>query len=424
MATTLIDKGLSLIKSGSRVFVHGCGGTPRYLNRLLAKRANELRRVEIMGVLPLDNTFTNPKLKDNFFVNSLFASAFVRPCVANGTASYIPTFLNEMPRLFDENILPLDAVLIQVSPPDKHGYCSLGIAVEVTRVAVRNAKKIFAQINRNMPRVHGDTFVHMNKIDAYVEYDEPLIELDYSKEISDVERTIGKRVAELIDDGSTLQMGIGTIPDCVLKSLEDHKDLSIASEMISDGVMTLMELGVVTNRYKNFHPGITTCTFILGTKKLYDFVNDNPNIFAFDVGITNDPARIRQNPKMCAINAAIEVDLTGQVCAESLGTMHYSGVGGQVDFMRGAALSEKGKPILVLPSQTSKGISRIVNTLKEGAGVTTSRAHVHYIVTEYGVANLFGKNYQQRARALINIAHPDHREELERAAYKRFKSLY
>ncbi|CAF3611185.1 unnamed protein product [Rotaria sp. Silwood1] len=424
MATMLIDKGLSFIKSGSRVFVHGCTGTPKYLSGLLAKRANELRCVEIMSVLPLDNTFTNPKLKDSFFVNSLFASAFVRPCIANGTASYIPTFLSEMPRLFDENILPLDAVLIQVSPPDKHGYCSLGIAVEVTRAAVRNAKKIFAQINRNMPRVHGDTFVHMNKIDAYVEYDEPLVELDYSKEITDIERTIGKKVADLIDDRSTLQMGIGTIPDCVLQSLENHKDLSIASEMISDGVMTLMEKGVVTNRYKTFHPGITTCTFIMGTRKLYDFVNDNPNILAFDVGITNDPSQIRRNPKMCAINAALEVDLTGQVCAESLGSVHYSGVGGQVDFMRGAALSEKGKPILVLPSQTSNGISRIVSTLKEGAGVTTTRAHVHYIVTEYGAANLFGKNYQQRAKALIDIAHPNHREALERAAYKRFKNLY
>ncbi|CAF0824755.1 unnamed protein product [Rotaria sordida] len=424
MAKMLIDKGLSLIKSGSRVYVHGCGGIPQYLNCLLAKRANELRRVEIISILPLDNTYTDPKLKDSFFVNSLFASGFVRPCIADGTASYIPAFLNEMPRLFDENILPLDVALIQVSPPDKHGYCSLGIAVEVTGVAVRNAKKIFAQINRNMPRVHGDTFVHINQIDAYVEYDEPLIELDYSKEISDAERIIGKRVAELIDDGSTLQAGIGAIPDCVLKSLENHKDLSIASEMVSDGVMTLMEKGVVTNRYKKFHPGITTCTFILGTRKLYDFVNDNPKIFAFDVGITNDPTQICRNPKMCAINSALEVDLTGQVCAESLGVMHYSGVGGQVDFMRGAALSEKGKPILVLPSQTSKGISRIVNTLKEGAGVTTTRAHVHYIVTEYGVANLFGKNYQQRAKALIDIAHPDHRETLERAAHERFKTLY
>ncbi|CAF4024140.1 unnamed protein product [Rotaria sp. Silwood2] len=424
MATTLIDKGLSLIKSGSRVFVHGCSGTPQYLNRLLAKRANELQRVEIMGALPLDNIYTDPKLKDSFFVNSLFASASVRSGIANGTASYIPIFLSETPRLFDENILPLDAALIQVSPPDKHGYCSLGTSVEVTRAAVRNAKKIFAQINRNMPRVHGDTFVHMNKIDAYVEYDEPLVEVDYSKEISDIDRIIGKRVAELVDNGSTLQMGIGGIPDCVLKSLEDHKDLSIASEMISDGVVSLMEKGVVTNRYKTFHPGATTCTFILGTRKVYDFVNDNPNVLALDIGITNDPAQIRRNPKMCAINAAIEVDLTGQVCADSIGTMHYSGVGGQIDFMRGAALSEKGKAILVIPSQTSKGISRIVSTLKEGAGVTTTRAHVRYVVTEYGVANLFGKNYQQRAKLLIDIAHPDHREALERAAYKRFKSLY
>ncbi|CAF3716725.1 unnamed protein product [Rotaria socialis] len=374
MTRALIDKGLSSIKSGSRIFIHGCGGTPQHLNRLLAERANELRRVEIMGVLALDNTFTDPKLESSFFVNTLFASGFVRPCIANGTASYILALLSEMPRLFDENILPLDAAFIQVSPPDMHGYCSLGISIEVTRAALRNAKKVFAQINRNMPRVHGDTFVHMNQIDAYVEHDEPLIEVDYSKEISDVEKAIGKHVAELIDDRSTLQMGIGTIPDCVLKCLENHKDLSIASEMISDGVMNLIQKGVVTNRYKKFHPGITTCTFILGTRKLYDYVNDNPNIFAFDVGITNDPTQIRQNRKMCAINAAIEVDLTGQ--------------------------------------------------LKEGAGVTTSRAHVHYIVTEYGATNLFGKNYQQRAKALIELAHPDHREALDRAAHKRFKNLY
>ncbi|CAF3456132.1 unnamed protein product [Rotaria socialis] len=424
MTRALIDKGLSSIKSGSRIFIHGCGGTPQHLNRLLAERANELRRVEIMGVLALDNTFTDPKLESSFFVNTLFASGFVRPCIANGTASYILALLSEMPRLFDENILPLDAAFIQVSPPDMHGYCSLGISIEVTRAALRNAKKVFAQINRNMPRVHGDTFVHMNQIDAYVEHDEPLIEVDYSKEISDVEKAIGKHVAELIDDRSTLQMGIGTIPDCVLKCLENHKDLSIASEMISDGVMNLIQKGVVTNRYKKFHPGITTCTFILGTRKLYDYVNDNPNIFAFDVGITNDPTQIRQNRKMCAINAAIEVDLTGQVCADSMGQMHYSGVGGQMDFMRGAALSHEGKPILVLPSQTTNGVSRIVNTLKEGAGVTTSRAHVHYIVTEYGATNLFGKNYQQRAKALIELAHPDHREALDRAAHKRFKNLY
>ncbi|CAF3716736.1 unnamed protein product [Rotaria socialis] len=424
MARMHIDQALSLIKSGSRIFIHGCAGTPQHLNRLLAQHASRLRRVEVTGILALDNTFTDPKLKDSFFVNSLFVSGFVRPCVANGTASYIPALLSEMPRLFDDNVLPLDAAFIQVSPPDKHGYCSLGVSVEATRAALRNAKKVFAQINRNMPRVHGDTFVHMNQIDAYVEHDEPLIEVDYSKEISDVERTIGKRVAELIDDRSTLQMGIGTIPDCVLKCLENHKDLSIASEMISDGVMNLIQKGVVTNRYKKFHPGITTCTFILGTKKLYNFVDDNPNVIVLDVGITNDPTEIRRNSKMCAINAAIEVDLTGQVCADSIGQMHYSGVGGQMDFMRGAALSHEGKPILVLPSQTTKGISRIVNTLKEGAGVTTTRAHVHYVVTEYGVANLFGKNYQQRAKSLIELAHPDHREALDRAAHKRFKNLY
>lgn len=424
MARLLIDQGLSFIKSGSRVFVHGCGGTPKHLNSLLAKRANELKRVEVMSVLPLDNAFTDVKVKDSFFVNSLFASAFVRPSITNGTASYIPALLSEMPRLFDENILPLDAAFIQVSPPDKHGFCSLGISVEVTRSAVRNAKKIIAQINRNMPRVHGDTFVHMDQIDSYVEYDEPLVELDYSQEITDVEKKIGEHVAALIEDKSTLQMGIGTIPDCVLKCLENHKDLSIASEMISDGVVALIEKGVVTNRYKKFYPGTSTCTFILGTKKLYDFVDDNPTVLSFDVSLTNDPAQIRRNPKMCAINSAIEIDLTGQVCADSLGSSHYSGVGGQMDFMRGAALSEHGKPILVLPSQTSKGISRIVSTLKEGAGVTTTRAHVHYVATEYGVVNLFGKNYQQRAKALISIAHPNHREELERAAYKRFKYLY
>ncbi|CAF1234114.1 unnamed protein product [Adineta steineri] len=420
----VIDQALSLIKSGARVFVHGCGGSPRYLNRLLANRAGDLRRVEIISVNPLDDTFTNPELKDSFFNNSLFASSFVRSSITNGAASYIPTFLNEMPRLFDENILPLDAALIQVSPPDQHGYCSLGISVEVTQAAIRNAKKVFAQINRHMPRVHGDTFLHMNEIDAYVEYDEPLIELNYSKQITQIERKIGKKVAELIDDRSTLQLGIGPIPNSILTCLDNHKDLSIATEVLSDGVIPLLENGVITNRYKHFHPGKTTCTFILGTKKLYDFVNDNPNVLSLDVSVTNDPAQIRRNPRMCAINSALEIDLTGQICADSLGTMQYSGVGGQMDFMRGAGLSKHGKPIIALPSQTPKGISRIVNMLKPGAAVTTTRAHVHYVVTEYGVANLFGKNCQQRAKALIELAHPNHRESLERAAYKRFKALY
>ncbi|CAF0998057.1 unnamed protein product [Rotaria sp. Silwood1] len=424
MAKLIIDQALSLINSGARVFVQGCGGTPQYLNRLLANRAGDLRRVEIISLNPLDDTFTNPELKDSFFINSLFASSFVRSSIVNGSASYIPTFLNEMPRLFDENILPIDAALIHVSPPDKHGYCSLGISVEVTRAAIRNAKHVFAQINRNMPRVHGDTFVHMNDIDAYVEYDESLIEFNHTKEITKIETTISSRVAELIDDQSTLQIGIGPIPDSILTCLNNHKDLGIATEMLSDGIIPLLEKGIITNRYKKFHPGKTTCTFMLGTKKLYNFVDDNPNILSLDVSLTNDPAQIRQNSKMCAINSALEIDLTGQICSDSLGTMQYSGVGGQMDFMRGAALSKHGKPIIVLPSQTSKGVSRIVNTLKDGAAVTATRAHAHYVVTEYGTVNLFGKNYQQRAKALIEIAHPDHREALERAAYKRFKALY
>ncbi|CAF2522657.1 unnamed protein product [Rotaria sp. Silwood2] len=421
MAKLIIDQALSVINSGARVFVQGCGGTPQYLNRLVANRAGDLRRVEIISLNPLDDTFTNPELRDSFFINSLFASSFVRSSIASGSASYIPIFLNEMPRLFDEKILPIDAALIHVSPPDKHGYCSLGISVEVTRAAIRNAKKIFAQINRNMPRVHGDTFVHMNDIDAYVEYDEPLIEFNHTKEITKIEAAISKKVAELIEDQSTR---IGPIPDCILTCLNNHKDLSIATEMLSDGVIPLLEKGIITNRYKKFHPGKTTCTFILGTKKLYKFVDDNPNVLSLDVSITNDPAQIRQNLRMCAINSALEIDLTGQICSDSIGTMQYSGVGGQMDFMRGAALSKDGKPIIVLPSKTSKGVSRIVNTLKEGAAITATRAHAHYVVTEYGVVNLFGKNYQQRAKALIEIAHPDHRESLERAAYKRFKALY
>ncbi|CAF3303544.1 unnamed protein product [Rotaria socialis] len=424
MAKLIIDQALFLINSGARVFVQGCGGSPRYLNRLLANRAGDLRHVEIISLNALDDTFTNPELKDSFFVNSLFASSFVRSSIANGSGSYIPTLLSEMPRLFNENILPLDAALIQVSPPDKHGYCSLGISVEVTQAAIRNAKHVFAQINRNMPRVHGDTFVHMNDIDSFVEYDEPLIELNYSEEKTQIELNIGKKVAELIEDQSTLQVGIGPIPDSILMFLNNHKDLSIATEMLSDGVIPLLEKGVITNRYKKFHPGKTTCTFILGTKKLYDFVDDNPTVLAMDASITNDPAQIRQNPRTCAITSALEIDLTGQICSDSLGTIQYSGVGGQMDFMRGAALSKYGKPIIVLPSQTSKGVSRIVNTLKEGAGVTATRAHVHYVATEYGVVNLFGKNYQQRAKKLIEIAHPNHREALERAAYKRFKALY
>ena len=418
------EEALAIIRSGDRVFIQGSAATPQYLIRKLAERADELRNVELVsittyGEIPL----TEERYKDSFFINSLFVSANVRDAVNSGRGDYVPIFLSEIPQLFRSGILPLDVAIVHVSPPDKHGYCSLGVSVDVTREAVLSAKHVIAQVNPHMPRTHGDGLIHVRRFDVLVEVDEALPEVDNSQRITEKERAIARYIAEMVEDGATLQMGIGAIPDAVLGSLTNHKELGIHTEMFSNGVMPLVEKGVVTNEHKYRHPGRIVTGFVVGNRALYDFVDDNPLILMQRTDYVNDPAIIRSNPKVTAINSAIEIDLTGQVVSDTIGTYQYSGIGGQMDFMRGAALSAGGKPIIALPSTTHKGISRITPFINHGASVTTTRAHVHYVVTEYGVAYLFGKNLRQRARALINIAHPDHRERLEEEAVKRFRYI-
>jgi acyl-CoA hydrolase len=328
-------------------------------------------------------------------------------------------FLSEIPRLFRAGILPLDVALVQVSPPDRHGYCSLGIGVDATVAAVQTARTVIAQVNPRMPRSHGDGLIHVDEIHELVESDEPILELPRTV-LTDVERAIGRHCAELVDDGATIQAGIGAIPDATLLALSDHKRLGIHTEMLSDAVVDLVEKGVVTGEAKKVDTGKVVATFAYGTRRLYDFVDDNPLVKMLDVAYVNDTAVIRRNPKVTAINSAIEVDLTGQVCADSIGERLFSGVGGQMDFIRGASLSEGGKPIIALPATTSSGASRIVPLLKPGAGVVTTRAHVHFVVTEFGIADLYGKNLRQRAAALITIAHPSHRDALAAEARRRF----
>lgn len=414
-------EAVSIIQSGQRVFVQGSAATPLHLLYALENRATELKNVELVCLSVLGDLGVNkPEYKDSFSFNALFVSAPVRQNVNGANGDYIPVFLSEIHLLFEKNILPLDVALIHVSPPDKHGFCSLGVSVDVTRSAVKHAKHVIAQVNPQMPRTHGDGLIHISEINTMVEVNEPLPEVNYGKEVSDCEKTIGKNVASLIDDRSTLQMGIGTIPDAVLECLGNHKDLGVHTEMFSDGVMHLMQKGVITNKFKRKHRGKTATSFAIGTRKLYDFVDDNPQFSFLEASYVNDGNIIRTNPGVIAINSAIEIDLTGQVCADSIGTSLYSGVGGQMDFIRGAALSEGGKPIIAMASVTSKGQSKIVPFLKQGAGVVTTRAHVHYVVTEFGIAYLFGKNLKQRMNELIKIAHPAHREMLEKAAFQNF----
>lgn len=409
------------IKSGQRVFVHGSASTPMSLLRALFSRSGELRNVELVSITTLgDDLFNRPDFGVSFFMNSLFVSQNVRQIVNGTNGDYIPVFLSEIPILFDKGILALDVALVHVSEPDKHGFCSLGTSVDIARSAVKNAKHIIAQVNKQMPRTHGDGIIHISEIHTLVSVDEALPEVNYGNRVDETAMTIGRFCAGLIEDRSTLQMGIGAIPDAILSCLKDHKDLGIHTEMFSDGVISLVESGVITNKFKKKHRGKIVTGFAIGTRKLYDFVDDNPQVVFLEIDYVNDTKVIRANPKAVSINSAIEIDLTGQVCADSIGTYQYSGVGGQIDFMRGAALSDGGKPIIALPSTTKTGESKIVPFLKEGAGVVTTRAHVHYVVTEYGIAYLFGKNLRQRAMALVAIAHPMHREWLEKEVIKRF----
>ncbi|KHJ38121.1 succinyl-CoA:coenzyme A transferase [Pedobacter glucosidilyticus] len=415
-------EAVKAIKSGDRVFLHGSAATPVHIIKALQHRYEELKNVELVSITTLgDVNFNDEKYRESFFFNSLFVSANSRSVANSQFGDYVPVFLSEIPILFNENYLPIDVAIIHVSVPDKHGYCSLGTSVDIARAAIENAKYVIAQVNPFMPRTHGDGFIHVNKINALVWQKAELPEVDYSAKASDVVVQIGKNVASLIEDGSTLQLGIGSIPDQVLKNLVNHKNLGLHTEMLSDGVIPLIESGVIDNSMKKLNRGKNVTSFMVGTRKLYDFVDDNTSVRVMNINYVNDTSIIRQNPKVIAINSAIELDLTGQVCADSIGTYQFSGIGGQMDFIRGASLSQGGKPIIALPSTTNKGISRIVPFLKEGAGVVTTRGHVQWVVTEYGIVNLYGKSLKQRGRALIEIAHPDHREALEKAFDERYK---
>jgi acyl-CoA hydrolase len=415
------QEAVNEIKSGDRIFAHGSACTPTLFIDELARQAARLKGVEFVSITIQGSIeIAKPEYKDSFFINSLFVSSPVREAVNTERGDYVPIFLSEIPILFKNNILPLDVAMITVSPPDNHGYCSLGTSVDVCRSAVDTAKKIIAIVNPKMPRTHGDSMLHTSRITKMVWHESDLLTIDYGAKVGEEELLIGKNVASLIEDRSTLQMGIGTIPDAVLKCLHNHKDLGVHTEMLSDGVVDLILSDVINNKHKGTHLNHTITSFCFGTKKLYNFVNDNPSIQFMDVQHVNFPINIMKNKKMVAINSAIEIDITGQVCADSIGTYQYSGIGGQMDFMRGAALSEGGKPIMALSSRTKRGVSRIVPFLKPGAGVVTTRGHIHYVVTEYGIAYLYGKNLLQRAKALIEIAHPDDREMLEKAAFDRF----
>lgn len=416
-------EALACIQSGDRVFVHGAAMTPLRLLAALPSRAHALRDVELIHIhTEGEPVYLRPEYKGIFRSNACFVGGNLRADVAEGQADYIPIFLSEIPLLFRRRILPIDVALVQVSPPDAHGYCSLGASVDVALPAIETAKYIVAEVNPRVPRTHGDGILHVSRIHAAIATDAPICAA-HDRVISPEEQQIGKFVAGLVENGATLQMGIGGVPDAVLAELRHHKDLGIHTEMFSDGVIELVERGVITGAHKKVLPGKITSCFVFGTQKIYDFIHDNPMIAMKDSSFTNDTAIIRKNPKVTAINSAIEIDLTGQVCADSIGTRQFSGVGGQMDFIRGASLVEGGKPIIALPSMTSKGESKIVPYLRQGASVTSTRAHVHYIVTEYGVAYLYGRNLRQRAKALIDIAHPQHREALEKAAWERFKHL-
>ncbi len=418
------EEAVRLIRSESRVFIHSVAAAPQALIQAMTARAHELRNVEVVhlhteGPAP----YTDEGMQESFCHRAFFVGKNVRAAVNAGRADYIPIFLSDVPGLFRNNVMPLDVALISVSPPDKHGFCTLGPSVDASRAAVDSATTVIAQVNRHMPRTHGESVIHVDQIHAFVEHDQPLPEA-HSKPMTEVEARIGKFCAELVEDGATLQMGIGGIPNAVLAELTNHKDLGVHTEMFSDGLIPLIERGVITNRHKKIVPGRVVTGFAYGSHKLYEFLDDNPYVYFREIGFVNDTSVIRKNPKVTAINSAIEVDLTGQVCADTIGLRQYSGVGGQMDFMRGAALSEGGKPIIALPSATKNGESRIAATLRPGADVVTTRAHVRFIVTEFGIADLQGKSLQQRAHALISIAHPDHRETLEAAARERFGARF
>ena len=415
------QEAVKLIQSGNRVLIQGGSATPQTLVKAMVERAPELKGVEIVHLHTEGECgYTAPELSESFRTNAFFIGGNVRKMVGE-TVDYIPIFLSDIPSLFRQGYMDLDVVLVNVSPPDKHGFCSLGVSVDIVISGIEQGKKVIAQINPRMPRTFGDALVHVNNFDACVLVEEEIYEMKFV-EPTEEEKAIGKNIAEIIDDGATLQMGIGGIPNAVLTFLHNHKDLGIPTEMFSEGIVDLVEKGVVNGSKKKLNPYKIISGFAMGTRRLYDFMDDNPEIEMNDIAYVNDTAVIRQNPKVTAINSAIEIDITGQVCADSIGSRMFSGVGGQMDFMRGAALSMGGKPIIAVTSTTHKGVSKIVPMLKQGAGVVTTRAHARFVATEYGVAELFGRNLKQRAQSLRDVAHPDHREDLDKAIFERFGS--
>jgi 4-hydroxybutyrate CoA-transferase len=413
------EEAVKVIKSDDKIIVHSNCALPSVLLNALVKRKDELSGIEIFHALTVGHLpYLDEGMESAFRHNASFVGANARKAVQEGRADFTPIFLYETPLLFKKGYINLDVALIHVSPPDEHGFCSYGVEVGLTKTGAERAKIIIAQVNPKMPRTLGDSFIHISKIHYFVEVEEEISELlqgekNISPRMADVYRMIGSNIAELVEDGSTLQLGIGAIPDAVLQYLTDKKALGIHSEMFSDGVVDLVQKGIVTNEMKTLHRGKIICGFVLGSRRLYNFINNNPLIEFHPQEYVNDPFVVAQNYKMVAINSAIEIDITGQVCSDSIGPKIFSGYGGQLDFIRGASRSEGGKPIIALPSTTKDdSISRIVSFLRPGAGVVTGRGDVHYVVTEYGVAQLFGKPIRKRALELINIAHPKFRDEL------------
>jgi 4-hydroxybutyrate CoA-transferase len=417
---TTPDEAMRAVEDGNRVYIHPGCAVPLPLIEALVRRADSLHDVEVVHLLTFGPaSHTLPEMGGHLRHNAFFIGGNVREAVNDGRADYIPIFLGEIAQLFRTGEMPIDVALVQVSPPDEHGFCSLGVGVDHTLDAAHHAKHLIAEVNDQMPRVLGDSFLHVRDIDFVIETSRPLAEM-LPEADNETARQIAKHVAALIEDGATLQMGIGAIPDGVLLLLHDRRALGVHTEMFSDGLVDLVEKGVITGERKTLHPGKVITGFMLGSKRLFNFAHNNPIIEMHRTAYTNDPFVIAQNDNMVAINSAIEIDLTGQVCADSIGKTFYSGFGGQVDFIRGASRSRGGKPIIALPSTARNGtMSRLVSELRSGAGVVTTRADVHWVVTEFGAVNLFGLNVRKRARALIDIAHPDFREELERAARER-----
>ncbi|WP_088654315.1 acetyl-CoA hydrolase/transferase family protein [Geofilum rhodophaeum] len=424
--TVTAEEAVKVIKSGDRIHLSSVAVTPHALIRAMVERGRNkefenvrIQHIHTEGPAP----YAEAEFEGIFQLESFFVGGNVRKATQAGYADYIPVFLSETQKLIRQGYLKVNIAMVQVSPPDKHGYVSLGTSVDATLAAIETADVVIAQVNKFVPRAWGDAMISIKEIDYFVEHDEQLY-IHNNAPLSETERAIGRNVAALVEDGACLQMGIGGIPNAVLAELGNHKDLGVHTEMFSDGILPLVEKGVVNGKRKQIDKGKMVASFLMGSQALYDFIDDNPEVAMMDVGHTNGIQVIRKNHKVTAINSALSVDITGQVCADSIGTTHYSGVGGQIDFIRGAGHSEGGKPIIAMPSITSKGVSKISPTLMEGAGVVTTRSNMHWLVTEYGAINLYGKTLQDRARAIISVAHPDHREMLDKAAFERFGSHY